>query len=134
MTQRKDAATREKELRLAILRIERGRAHTNATKLSVLAVARETGISAALIHNHYPAIAELIRVKQGASSREQRDSKHSELKEERQRSADLRRELDDLHSQVAKLATINEMLLMENKELKARQQSGNVVDLSDKNR
>lgn len=134
MTERKDAATREKELKLAIFRIERGRAHSKASKLSVSAVAREAGVTAALIHNHYPSIAELIRVKQGASSRQQRDAKQSQLAEERDKNAALRRELTDLHGQVAKLATINEMLLMENKELRAKQQSGNVVDMSDRNR
>lgn len=126
---RKDAVTREKELRLAILRIERGRARTNESKLSVSAVAREAGISAALIHNHYPAIAELVRVKLGASSRAQRDTKRSELKVEREKCAALRRELSDLRSQIAKLVTINEMLLIENNELKASQQSENVVGL-----
>jgi len=133
MTQRKDAGTREKELRLAIFRIERGRSHTNASKLSVSSVAREAGISPALIHNHYPAIAELIRVKQGASSRQQRDAKQNQLTEERQKNAALRHELDAVRSKVARLATINEMLLMENKELRARQRSGKVVDMPNKN-
>jgi AcrR family transcriptional regulator len=134
MTERKDAATREKELKLAIFRIERGRAHSKASKLSVSAVAREAGVTAALIHNHYPTIAELIRVKQGASSRQQRDAKRNQLAEEREKNAELRRELNDVRGQVAKLATINEMLVMENKELRAKQQSSNVVDLSGKNR
>ncbi|EUC11837.1 TetR family transcriptional regulator [Paraburkholderia hospita] len=134
MTERKDAPTREKELKLAIFRIERGRAHTKASKLSVSAVAREAGVTASLIHNHYPSIAELIRVKQGASSRQQRNAKHTELAEERQKNAALRAELEDFRGQVAKLATINEMLLMENKELMAKQRSGNVVEMGGKNR
>jgi hypothetical protein len=134
MTERKNAVTREKELRLAIHRIERGRAHTNATKLSVSAVAREAGVTAALIHNHYPAIAESIRIKQGASSRQQRDTKRHELADERRKNSELRAELEDAREQVARLATLNEMLLIENNELTAKQQAPNVVDLVPKNR
>ncbi|MCW5185274.1 hypothetical protein [Burkholderia cenocepacia] len=45
---RKSGEAREKELRLAIHRIQRGRAHTKVTKLSIAAVAREAGVSPAL--------------------------------------------------------------------------------------
>ncbi len=73
---RKPADTREKELLLAIHRIEHGRAKTDEKKVTIAAVAREAGISAALIHNHYPNVAEAIREIQGRSSRAQRDVKH----------------------------------------------------------
>lgn len=129
MSARKTAEVREKELRLAVHRIERGRSHTKATKLSVSSVAREAGVTPALIHNHYPEVAELIRVKQGASSRAKRDAKQAELQTERAKAADLRKEVDELKSQIAKLATLNEMLLVENRVLKAAQSSGNVRHL-----
>ncbi|CAJ3667641.1 TetR family transcriptional regulator-like protein [Burkholderia pseudomallei] len=131
--QRKTGVLREKELKLAIFRIERGRAHSGSTKLSISSVAREAGITAALIHNHYPAIAELIRTKQGASSREQRDAKHNELVGERRKNAQLRRELQEERSNVAKLGSINEMLQMENDKLKAMLNGDNVVVLKPKN-
>lgn len=66
--QRKPADKREKDLRLAMFRIQRGRAHTDVEKLSISSVAREAGVSASLIHNHYPDIAEAIRLAQGAAA------------------------------------------------------------------
>ena len=44
VTARKTADKRLKDLRLAMHRIQRGRAHTGATKVSVLAVATEAGV------------------------------------------------------------------------------------------
>jgi AcrR family transcriptional regulator len=123
---RKNADKRGKELKLAIYRIERGRSQTNAKKLNVSAVAREAGVTPALIHNHYPSIAEMIRVKVGASSRQQRDSKAGALKAERKKSRSLRQQLTDVENRLAKLASINEMLLLENAVLKA-QSSGSIV-------
>ncbi|WP_218827933.1 MULTISPECIES: hypothetical protein [unclassified Burkholderia] len=70
---RKSGEAREKELRLAIHRIQRGRAHTKATTLNIATVAREAGVSPALIHNHYPGIAEIIRNAQGRDNRAQRE-------------------------------------------------------------
>lgn len=121
---RKSFEAREKDLRLAIHRIERGRSHTKATKLSVSAVAREAGVTPALIHNHYSSIAEEIRAKVGATSRQQRDAKVSELKDIQAKNRDLRQQLSDAGNQVSKLASINEMLLMENSTLRASVASG----------
>lgn len=132
MSSRKTAEVRERELRLAVHRIERGRAHTKATNLSVASVAREAGVTPALIHNHYPEIAELIRVKRGASSRAQRDAKQDALKQERAKTAVLREELEELKGQIARLATLNEMLLVDNRSLKAAQSTGNVRPLRTK--
>src|SRR5881296_2566223 len=112
--QRKSASAREKDLRLAMLRIERGRSRTKATTISIASVAREAGVSAALIHNHYPAIADAIRHKQGQSSREQRDAKHEQLKAERDKTRELRRDIARLRVDVDRLASINEVLLAEN--------------------
>lgn len=123
------AAIREKELRLAIFRIEQGRARTKATKVSISSVAREAGVTPALIHNHYPAIAESIRIKQGASSREQRDAKQNQLHAERNLTKALRSQLNDLQRRLEALASINETLVVENQGLKARLASGNVVSM-----
>ncbi|QOZ83760.1 MULTISPECIES: TetR/AcrR family transcriptional regulator [Chromobacterium] len=110
-TNRKPSDVRERDLQLALTRIQHGRAHE--TKVSIAAVAREAGVSTALIHNHYPSIAEKIREAQGRSSRIQRDVKHQELR-----------------AKVASLASINEVLISENQVLKAKQSDPKVVDLS----
>lgn len=126
----KPAVDREKDLRLAIYRIEGGRAHTKETKLTIAAVARETGVSTALIHNHYPTIAETIREKQGRSSRTMRDVKHQDLIAERQKSAGYRKEIEELQVKLASIASINEVLLDENQTLKSKLRDRNVLELA----
>jgi AcrR family transcriptional regulator len=125
----KPAVDREKELKLAIYRIEKGRAHTQETKLTIAAVAREAGVSTALIHNHYPEIAETIREKQGRSSRAMRDVKNQDLIVERQKSAGYRQEIKALRAKLASIASINEVLLDENQALRAKLKAKNVVEL-----
>lgn len=125
----KPAEDREKDLKLALYRIQKGRAHTGETKVTIAAVAREAGVSTALIHNHYPGIAETIREAQGRSSRAMRDVKHQDLIAERKRSAAYRQEIEELRAKVANLASINEVLLNENGVLKAKLNSRKVVDL-----
>ncbi|PCR97387.1 TetR family transcriptional regulator [Pseudomonas fluorescens] len=127
---RKSADAREKELQLALRRIERGRAKTDEKKVSIAAVAREAGVSASLIHNHYPKIAEAIREIQGRSSRAQRDEKHQDLRVEREKSRVLRLEIEELRAKVANLASLNEVLINENRVLKAKQNDPRVVSLS----
>lgn len=126
---RKTAQAREKDLRLAMFRIERGRSHTKATKMSIASVAREAGVSAALIHNHYPGIADAIRQAQGCDNRAQRDAKHQELKAERDKARELRQEIASLRDDVDRLASINEVLLAENAGLRARLNDSRVVAL-----
>lgn len=126
----KPAEDREKDLRLALLRIQKGRAHTGETKVTIAAVAREAGVSTALIHNHYPRIAEAIREAQGRSSRAMRDVKHQDLITERKKSAAYRQEIEELQAKVASLASINEVLLDENRVLKAKMNDRKVVDLA----
>lgn len=126
----KPAADREKDLKLAIYRIENGRAHTKEAKVTIAAVAREAGVSTALIHNHYPTIAEAIREKQGRSSRAMRDVKHQDLIAERQKSAGYRQEAEELKAKLASIASINEVLLDENQMLKAKLRERNVVELA----
>ena len=126
----KPAVDREKDLKLAIYRIESGRARTKETRLSIAAVAREAGVSTALIHNYYPAIAEAIREKQGRSSRAMRDVKHQDLIAVRQKSAGYRQEIEELRVKLASIASINEVLLDENQALKAKLKERNVVELT----
>jgi len=125
---RKPAADRRRDIDLAVSRIERGRAHTKATEVNVTTVAKEVGVSTALIYNHYPDKAEVIREKEGRSSRASRDAKHGELIAEREKNKELRKSAKELLSQVARLASINEVLIMENRRLKAIQDSYNVLE------
>lgn len=130
--ERQTAENRSKHLRLAIYRIERGRAKTGATELSISAVAREAGVTPALIHNHYPTIAEEIRNKLGASSRQQRDAKQEALKVALQEKKALLKELSDARQRIARLASINETLLLQNQTLRAAVESSVVVPLEPK--
>lgn len=127
---RKPSDARERDLQLALARIQRGRAHTGESKVTIASVAREAGVSTALIHNHYPIIAEAIRDAQGRSSRVQRDVKHQELRAEREKNRALRLEIEGLRAKVASLASINEVLIAENRLLKAKQSDSKVIDLS----
>ncbi|MCY1299373.1 hypothetical protein D9M70_488970 [compost metagenome] len=126
----KPAEHREKDLELALLRIQKGRARTGETKVSIAAVAREAGVSKALIHNYYPRIAEAIREAQGRSSRAMRDVKQQDLIAERKKSAAYRQEIEYLRAKVANLASINEVLLDENHVLKAKLNDCNVINLA----
>lgn len=129
-SKRKPSGARERDLQLALTRIQRGRAYTGETKVTIAAVAREAGVSAALIHNHYPIIAEAIRDAQGRSSRAQRDVKHQHLRAEREKNRVLRQEIEELRAKVASLASINEVLIAESLVLQAKQSDSKVVDLA----
>ena len=128
-TTRKTSDSRERDLRLALARIQRGRAHTGESKVTIAAVAREAGVSTALIHNHYPNVAEAIREAQGRSSRAQRDVKHQDLIAEREKNKLLRQELEELRLKTADLASINEVLMAELRALKARSGDLKIVAL-----
>lgn len=126
----KPAEHREKDLKLALYRIQKGRSKTGETKVTIAAVAREAGVSTALIHNHYPNFAEVIREAQGRSSRAMRDVKHQDLVAERKKSAAYRQEIEELRAKVTSLASINEVLLDETRVLKAKMNDRKVVDLA----
>lgn len=119
---RSRAKTRE-ELQLAILRVK-----NKGLKLSISAVAAEAGVSAGLIHNTYPDIAEEIREKIGRATRQQRDAKAADLKEASAKLKALREELETALADVARLASINETLRQEVATLRAAA-SGKVVVL-----
>ena len=129
-TTRKTSDSRERDLRLALARIQRGRAHTGESKVTIAAVARDAGVSTALIHNHYPNVAEAVREAQGRSSRAQRDVKHQDLIAEREKNKLLRQELEELRLKTADLASINEVLMAELRALKARSGDLKIVALS----
>lgn len=128
----KPAEDRERDLKLALYRIQKGRAHNGETKVTIAAVAREAEVSTALIHNHYPSIAEAIREAQGRSSRAMRDVKHQDLIAERKKSAAYRQEIEELRAKVANLASINEVLLEEILVLKSKLNDRKIADLASK--
>ena len=87
--------------------------------MSISAVAREAGVTPALIHNVYADVAEEIRRLAGKGVRAQRDAIQRQLAEERARSRDLREKLKAAESDLAKQASINAMLRHEIDLLKA---------------
>ena len=96
----------EKRLNDAIAQLQE-----SGTKVSISSVAEAADVTPALIHNTYPDIAERIRGVIGKSSRLQRDAKHEALMKEKERNRDLRAEVERLHLEAAKLASINLTLL-----------------------
>jgi len=128
-TNYKPAEDRERDLKLALSRIKKGRSRIGETKVTITAVAREAGVSTALIHNYYPGIAEAIREDQGRSSRAMRDVKHQDLIAQRKKAAEYRQEIKELRAQIAHLASVNEVILDENRVLKAKMSDRKVVDL-----
>lgn len=63
---RKHSGARKRNLQLALVRFQRGRAQSGESKVTIAAVAREAGVSTTLTHYHYPQAAEAIREIQGA--------------------------------------------------------------------
>lgn len=86
---------------------------TGRGKVSISAVAKMAGITPALIHNTYPDLAEKIRSLVGKATRIQRDATRDELVREREINRSLRRELAQTRADLAKLASINQMVLNE---------------------
>lgn len=110
---RKPAGVRQKDLQLAISRIQHGRTKTGETKISISAVAREAGVSAALIHNYYPEIAERIREIQEISDQAKKNNSQQNLRKEQEKNRLLRLEIQELKSKISALASINEVLILE---------------------
>lgn len=117
---RKAAQSRERDLRMAVLRLQKRHLEGDDLKITFAAVAREAGVSTALIHNYYPAVADQIRSLQGRTPQQKEQTKDSALKAEQARCRELRSANEALRAQVARLASINETLLMEVRELKAQ--------------
>ncbi|MFV1943531.1 DUF6262 family protein [Pseudomonas luteola] len=98
-------------------------------KLTISSVARVTGVTPGLIHNTYPAVAERIRSLMGKSVRAQRDSKHQALIKEKELNKALRADNRQLLEEIARLASINQRLLLELTQLKGIA-SGSVIELA----
>ena len=96
------------EIQQAIAQVQVGQG-----KVSISAVAKVAGVTPALIHNTYPDLAEKIRGLVGKATRTQRDAKHDALVREREINRALRLELAVTRAELAKLASVNQMLVNE---------------------
>ncbi|NEV65122.1 TetR family transcriptional regulator [Thiorhodococcus minor] len=121
--------TRESLLQ-ALYRLERGRGRiVKDGKLSIAAVAREAGVSSALIHNRYPDVADQINVAKNKGYRVQRDAKVNELKRQKDMNRELRAEIAELYAKLAKSASVIAALTAENDRLAAIVSSENTIVL-----
>lgn len=97
-------------------------------KVTISAVAKIANVTSALIHNTYPVLAEKIRAINGKATRAQRDEKHTALMKVRKTNRGLRAENASLKVDLAKLASVNQKLLIEMAVLKGVA-SGKVVSI-----
>ncbi|MEZ8224600.1 TetR family transcriptional regulator [Vibrio splendidus] len=131
MSNQKEKAT-HKAVRLAIVRIEKGRPNTvsHKRKMSVAAVAEEAGVSRALIHRDCPELLERIKGGVNKDIRQQRDAKQTELNKYKDRNRELRSEVAELKAMLAKVQSQNATLIRKNMALSnARADNRNVMQL-----
>lgn len=96
------------ELKLAVNRLQK-----RGEKVTIAAVAKEAGVTPALVHNRYPNVAEEIRKLVGKATRAQRDTKHDLLMAEREKNRQLREQIEEQLQEIVKLASLNESLRAE---------------------
>lgn len=131
MSNQKEKAT-HKAVRLAIVRIEKGRPNTvsHKRKMSVAAVAEEAGVSRALIHRDCPELLERIKGGVNKDIRQQRDAKQTELNKYKDRNRKLRSEVAELKAMLAKVQSQNATLIRKNMALSnVRADNSNVTQL-----
>lgn len=105
---------RRDDLERAILRLQRAK-----TRLSIAAVAREAGVTAPLLHNTYPDIAEKVRALAGKNIRVERDAKHQEVIKLREMNRALRAEKEKAEADVRRLASLLEAMRFEVAQLRS---------------
>ncbi|MGF6604307.1 AcrR family transcriptional regulator [Paraburkholderia sp. GAS448] len=127
MPETRDTATRE-QLEAALAKLLEGQTGTCASRISISAVAREAGFTPALIHNRYPDLAARIRVHMGRDVHHRPDEQ-AELQALRDVVQELRQRIGRLEADLARIASINAALSVDNAELRAMLKSGNVVSL-----
>ncbi|MEZ8368185.1 TetR family transcriptional regulator [Vibrio splendidus] len=131
MTSQKEKPT-HKSVRLAIVRIEKGRPNIvpKDRKMSVMAVAEEAGVSRALIHRDCPDLLERIKGGVNKGIRQQRDAKQVELNEYKEHNRELRSKVAELKAILAKVQSQNATLIRKNMALSnAHAENGNVTQL-----
>ena len=104
----KDPRPRDREKTASELKYALVRLQVRKEKITIAGVAKEAGVTPALLHLRYPDIAEEIRSLAGKATRAQRDQKHELLIAEREKSRQLRSEIDGLMKEIKDLASVNE--------------------------
>jgi AcrR family transcriptional regulator len=104
---------RDREKTLFQLRLALNRLQKREVKVSIAAVAKEAGVTPALVHNRYPDFAEEVRKAVGKATRAQRDQKHELLITEREKNQQLREQVAELMMDLRNLASENEALRAE---------------------
>jgi hypothetical protein len=128
MSKEIESAT-HKAIRQAIVRIEKGKPKvvTLTRKMSVMAVAEESGFSRALIHRDHKDLANRIN---GGVEREvgaRLSESQKKLAGERVKAKALRVDIKELKAALAEMTSMNLTLLLENERLHARGPGSNNV-------
>lgn len=121
-----------RRLELAILRIQKGRTRVvpQDAQLNVSNVAKEAGVSDALLYKDvYSDILRSVKSIAGKADREARDRTREELTNKRKQLAETRKELQELKQDFARLAECNRVLELENEELRSKGMTGKIVSL-----
>ncbi|MGR4870005.1 TetR family transcriptional regulator [Variovorax sp. LARHSF232] len=100
---------------------------------TITAVAREVGVSAALIHNRYPDVAATIRTLSGREKRDDVAQLRAALVKEQEIARSLRDENGALLADLRALASVNETLRQE-LALREAAEAPNVVPLGSRSR
>jgi predicted RNase H-like nuclease (RuvC/YqgF family) len=111
----RDRAKTKLALQRAIRRFE-----SKGMTLSIAAIAREVGVTAPLIHNTYPLVANEINLKNNRSARQKNHVKTVALNEADERIRALTDKLKESEKNNKKLASINETLRDEIASLRAQ--------------
>lgn len=119
---------RDREKTLFQMRLAMNRLQKREVKVSIAAVAKEAGVTPALIHNRYADFAEEVRKVVGKTTRAQRDQKHDLLIEEREKNKLLREQIVELMTDLRNLASENEAIRAE-LALQKAMTSGKVVGI-----
>ena len=121
-----------KAVRLAIVRIEKGKPKVVDTnrKMSAAAVAEEAGVARNTIYRDCPDLLTRIEGAVNKGVRQQRDAKQGELNKFKERNKTLRSEVEELRAMNAYLQSKNATLIDENQRLeKQKVMHDNVVPL-----
>jgi AcrR family transcriptional regulator len=114
-----EAHPTRKRLLLAFAKLKRD-AGPGAKGPSISAVAKEAGVSNALIHTKYPDIAEQIRDANGKGPKRQLAKHREQLQAAETRSSELRDELADIRKLNRGLASKNATLILKVRSLEER--------------
>ncbi|AYO23876.1 TetR family transcriptional regulator [Vibrio campbellii] len=118
----KNESPSHKKVRLAIVAIEKGKPKDPKNKkLTMSSVAREAGVSRALIQRDMPDLYQRVMGKSGSDQAKDRiETLRAKLKEEENKRKERDEEIAELREMLANNASINATLMRENKELRSR--------------